>query len=309
MIMIDKVFFDITQYCNGECKYCFTNSVKLSRKCNKELTTDEIIDVLNDLYKIGIKKVSIGGGEPFLKNIEEIIEKINKEIKVSITSNGTILSKKFLEQFKLNKNIKLTISLDSLSNEKSNLIRKNINIDKVIENIKKICKEDEEVRKRLSIRTTISKINYKDVYEIIEFCEQNEILNLKINSTNEFGRAKDNRELILPFKDFMNLLDELVKYCNEKVKNVNVELPVEKYLKGITRKCMCGNTSIYINWDGDVYPCAFSEGKLLLGNVKTSSINEIFNKISIFSHKNDFCTQCPINRYKDYERKTVELVN
>ena len=308
MVMIDKVFFDITQYCNGECKYCFTNSVKLSQKYNKELTNDEIIDVLNDLYKIGIEKISIGGGEPFLKNIEEIIEKINKEIKVSITSNGTILSKKFLEQFKLNKNIKLTISLDSLSNEKSNLIRKNININKVIENIKEICKE-EETRKRLSIRTTVSQINYKDIYEIIEFCEKNKISNLKINSTNAFGRAKDNRDVILPFEDFMNLLEELVEYCNNNVKSVNVELPVEKYLKGITRKCMCGTSSLYINWNGNVYPCAFSEGNLLLGNVKTNSIKEIINKISNFSHENDFCIQCPINRYKDYERKTVELVN
>ena len=308
MVMIDKVFFDITQYCNGECKYCFTNSVKLSQKYNEELTNDEIIDVLNDLYKIGIKKISIGGGEPFLKDIEEIIEKINKEIKVSITSNGTILSKKFLEQFKLNKNIKLTISLDSLSNEKSNLIRKNININKVIENINEICKED-ETRKRLSIRTTVSQINYKDIYEIIEFCEQNKISNLKINSTNEFGRAKENREIILPFGDFMNLLEKLVENCNNNVKSVNVELPVEKYLKGITRKCMCGTSSLYINWNGNVYPCAFSEGNLLLGNVKTNSMKEIINKISNFSHENDFCTKCPINRYKDYERKTVELVN
>ena len=180
--MIDKVFFDITQYCNGECKYCFTNSIKLPQKYNEELTSEEIVDLLNNLYKVGIKKVSIGGGEPFLKNLEEIIEKVNKEIKISITSNGTILSDKFLEQFKHNKNIKLTISLDSLSNQKSNLIRRNINVDKVVENIKRIC-NDEETRQRLSIRTTISKINYEDIYEIIEFCEENKIGNLKVNST------------------------------------------------------------------------------------------------------------------------------
>lgn len=306
--MIDKVFFDITQYCNGECKYCFTNSIKIPQKYNEELTSEEIVDVLNNLYKVGIKKVSIGGGEPFLKDLDKIIEKVNKEIKISITSNGTILSNKFLEQFKYNKNIKLTISLDSLSNQKSNLIRKNINVDKVVENIKKIC-DDEETRQRLSIRTTISKINYEDIYEIIEFCEENKIINLKVNSTNEFGRAKENTDMILPFKEFMKLLEELVEHCNNKVKNVNVELPIEKYLKGTTRKCMCGTTSLYINWNGNVYPCAFTEGKLLLGNVKIDSINKIINTVSGFSHENNFCQQCPINRYKEYERKTVELIN
>ena len=306
--MIDKVFFDITQYCNGECKYCFTNSIKFPQKYKEELTSEAIVDVLNNLYNVGIKKVSIGGGEPFLKDLEKIIEKVNKEIKISITSNGTILSDKFLEQFKYNKNIKLTISLDSLSNQKSNLIRKNINVDKVVENIKRIC-DDEETRQRLSIRTTISKINYEDIYEIIEFCEENRIINLKVNSTNEFGRAKENKDMILPFKEFMKILEELVEYCNNKVKNVNVELPIEKYLKGITRKCMCGTTSLYINWNGNVYPCAFTEGKLLLGNVKTDSINKIINAVSKFSHENNFCQQCPINRYKEYERKTIELMN
>ena len=71
--MIDKVFFDITQYCNGECKYCFTNSIKIPQKYNEELTSEEIVDVLNNLYKVGIKKVSIGGGEPFLKDLDKII--------------------------------------------------------------------------------------------------------------------------------------------------------------------------------------------------------------------------------------------
>lgn len=306
--MINKVFFDITQYCNGECKYCFTNSVKLKKEYDNELSTDEIVGVLNNLIEIGIKKVSIGGGEPFLKEIEKIIEKTNKEMSFSITSNGTILSENFLRQFKSNKNIKLTISLDSLSNEKSNLIRKNINVNKVIKNIRKIC-QDEETRKRLCIRTTISKINYQDIYEIIDFCEENKIVNLKVNSTNEFGRAKDNKTMILPFKDFMDLLEKLVEYCNGKVKCVNVELPIEKYLKGITRKCLCGTASLYINWDGNVYPCAFTEGELLIGNVKTNSIREIIDKVSRFSHENYFCEQCPINRYKDYERKTKELIN
>lgn len=306
--MIDKVFFDITQYCNGECKYCFTDSVRLKKENDNELKTEEIIDLLNDLVEIGIKKVSIGGGEPFFKDLEKIIGKTNKEMKFSITSNGSILSEKFLREFKQNKNLKLTISLDSLSNEISNLIRRNIDLKKVMKNINLICK-DAQTRERLSIRTTVSKFNYKDIYGIINFCERNKIRNLKVNSTNEFGRAKENTDIIVPFEEFMVLLENLVKYCNENIKEVNVELPVEKYLKGVTRKCLCGTTSLYVNWDGNVYPCAFSEGNLLFGNIREKPIRQIINEISGFSHNNEFCNQCPINRYKKYERKTKELIN
>ncbi len=201
----------------------------------------------------------------------------------------------------------MTISLDSLDNYKSNMIRKNIDVNKVIENIKKLC-EHEEIKERLSIRTTISAINYKDVNDIIKFCEDNKIKNLKINSTNEFGRAKENKELILSFKNFMSLLEELVTYCSQNVKSVNVELPVEKYLKGINRKCLCGTTSLYVNWYGDIYPCVFTEGELKLGNIREKKVDIILNEIKNFTHDNEFCYKCPINRYKDYEKLTKEVI-
>ncbi len=101
---------------------------------------------------------------------------------------------------------------------------------------------------------------------------------------------------------------ELVDYCNKNVKNVNVELPVEKYLKGINRKCLCGTTSLYVNWYGDVYPCAFTEGKLKLGNIREKKVGMILNEINNFTHDNEFCYKCPINRYKDYEKLTKEVI-
>ena len=306
--MIDKVFLDITKFCNAECKYCFTNAVHYNNEItNEELNIDEIVIFLNELVKNEIYKVSIGGGEPFLKNLGEIINRTNEKMKFSITTNGSMLSDEFIKLFIKNKNIKITISIDSLDNDKSNMIRKNIDINKVIENIKKLCKY-EEIRERLSIRTNISTINYRDIYDIIKFCEDNKIKNLKVNSTNEFGRAKDNKELILPFKEFMNLLEELVNYCDQNIKSVNVELPVEKYLKVINRKCLCGNTSLYVNWHGDVYPCAFTEGELKLGNIREKKIDIILKEIKNFTHDNEFCYKCPINRYKDYEKMTKEVI-
>ena len=60
-------------------------------------------------------------------------------MKFSITTNGSILNEEFIKLFINNKNIKMTISLDSLDsldNKKSNMIRKNIDVNKVVENIK-----------------------------------------------------------------------------------------------------------------------------------------------------------------------------
>ena len=77
------------------------------------------------------------------------------------------------------------------------MIRKNIDVNKVIENIKKLC-EHEELRERLSIRTTISTINYKEAYDIIRFCEDNKIKNLKINQIENIKFYSGDVEKILP---------------------------------------------------------------------------------------------------------------
>ena len=122
--MIDKVFLDITKFCNAECKYCFTNAVHYNNEItNEELNIDEIVIFLNELVKNEIYKVSIGGGEPFLKNLGEIINRTNEKMKFSITTNGSMLSDEFIKLFIKNKNIKITISIDSLDNDKSNMIR------------------------------------------------------------------------------------------------------------------------------------------------------------------------------------------
>ncbi len=297
-MMISKIFFDITRLCNANCKYCFTNSS--STKDERELSNDEILKTFIEIKKNKINKVSIGGGEPFLKDIVEIINS-NKDMQISVTTNGTILNNDIIECLQKNQNVKVTISLDSLSNINSNNVREGINVGNVIDNLK-VLSGYREIIDRISIRTTISRYNKKDIFDIINFCEEYGIKNLKVNSTNAFGRAKENKNIIISFDEFMKLLDDILVYCKEKNVKCNIELPVEKYL---TKKqdCLCGTTSLYIDYKGDVFPCAFTEGKMLLGNIKNNYLDEILKKE--FDHQNEFCVKCAINRYKGYNKKTI----
>lgn len=297
-MMINKIFFDITRLCNANCKYCFTNSGIM--KDERELSNDEILKVFNEIKKNKINKVSIGGGEPFLKDIVKIISR-NKDIQISITTNGTILNDDIIECLQKSPNVKVTISLDSLSNINSNNVRVGINVENIINNLI-LLSEYKEIIDKVSIRTTISKYNAEDVFDIINFCEEHGIKNLKVNSTNALGRAKENMDIMVPFNKFMELLDDILVYCRERNIKCNIELPIEKYL---TQKqdCLCGITSLYIDYKGDIFPCAFTEGRMLLGNIKRDSLNEIIKKE--FDHQNEFCVNCSINRYKSYVKKTI----
>ena len=166
--MINKVFFDITNRCNAQCKYCFTNSTTNNSLESLELPDDRICDLIDELNILGIKELSIGGGEPFLRDIPKIIKYAENKINLSITTNGTILTNEIIDSLKQS-NIKITISLDSINSEISKSVRTGIDVDKVINNIKRLI-QVKEIYPKLSIRTTVSKYNINCLNEFLDFC-------------------------------------------------------------------------------------------------------------------------------------------
>ena len=289
-----KVFFDITNRCNASCLYCFTNSNKEGYE--NELCLDEIISLIDNLVKNDISKLSIAGGEPFLREIDKIMRYCNGKIDLSLTTNGTILNDKIVKSLKETKT-KLTISIDSLNQDIVDKVRKGIDIEKLINNIKKLC-DISEIRDRLSLRTTVSTLNIDHVEELIEFSNKLKIKKLKINSTNPFGRALNNLDLIPNFWEFESKYKKLEDYikCNSDV--TKVEIPVMKYLTKKDKQCLLGKNSIYINSKGDVFPCAFSNNRLAVGNIKNDPINELIQKCNHFDKNNDICKNCEIHRYE-----------
>lgn len=292
-----KIFYDITKRCNANCIYCFTNSINTTELDN-ELSDEELNSLVNKLVQLNVDSLSIGGGEPMLRDVSQLINKFGKKINISLTTNGMIMDQNFINEMIANETVKLTISLDSIDPLINEIVRSGIDTHKVIKNIKKLTHID-SIRKRLSIRSTISIYNIDKIYELINFCNQLKIEKLKINSTNPFGRATSSIHIIPDFHDFMSKLEEVEKYCLNENLYTKVELPIKKYLKA-DNVCTLGNNSLYINSFGECYPCAFSEGKLSLGNIRTDCISQIIDKSKDFSHDNDICSKCEINRYKEY---------
>ena len=83
--MITKVFFDITNFCNSDCLYCFTNSKRIEMISPNEMMYSDIEKLIDNLITLGIKELSIGGGEPFLRDVCRILDYTNGKLHVSIT--------------------------------------------------------------------------------------------------------------------------------------------------------------------------------------------------------------------------------
>ncbi|RBQ22452.1 7,8-dihydro-6-hydroxymethylpterin dimethyltransferase [Candidatus Methanobinarius endosymbioticus] len=104
----------ITNRCNINCLYCHHDGMIPSER---EMTPDEIFQILKVVKSLGVEKIRFSGGEPLIrKDIVEIIEKTaSLNFKdISITTNGIFLSKYAEDLFNAGLN-RVNISFDTLN--------------------------------------------------------------------------------------------------------------------------------------------------------------------------------------------------
>lgn len=289
--MIKKVFFDITQKCNGRCPHCYNDSGK---EGFGELSDSQVKEVVDQIAERSIA-LSVSGGEPFLRDVPKLFSSASGRTKVSITTNGSVLDENDFE-FLIHNPVHLTVSLDTLDSERAKIVRAGVPLGKVLSNLRKLASFD-EIRQRLSIRTTVTIQERSEISDLIELCASCGIEQMKINSCNPFGRGKDS-SYIPDFDRFRELMRFAIDYCASRGYDLGITLPVEKYLSKGARQCTLGRTSINIDPQGRVFPCAFSEGKLVLGDVTEEPLDVLFERAERFNHENKTCNQCLINRYK-----------
>lgn len=288
-----KIFWDISYYCNGQCIYCFTNSTN-----QKLLITNSQLEKAYSFFEqIKATEISIGGGEPFLSDFTRVCSGLKSDMRISVTTNGTVYNEEIVRMLK-EKSIKVTISMDSLQLIYYETVRKGLLLSNILDTIQRLVKWP-EIRSNLSLRTTLNVHNIAEAKDIVDFCINNHIPRLKVNTTNLYGRAKNNRNLVLEFNEFLRTLKEIESYAKEFQDVLKMELPIKKYLDGKTQSCTLGNNSLYLAPDGGIYPCAFCEGHLCMGNIYEDSIENIIKTVSIFTHKNSVCQSCPVRRYEN----------
>ena len=108
-----KIYVEITNKCNLSCSFCSKDTLP-----KKEMTVEEFRLVIKKIKKYTDSIYLHVKGEPLLhSNLDKILDICNdNDIKVSITTNGTLLDKK--KDILLNHHIKqINVSLHSENND------------------------------------------------------------------------------------------------------------------------------------------------------------------------------------------------
>ncbi|HAW07594.1 MAG TPA: hypothetical protein DCW42_00220 [Bacteroidetes bacterium] len=281
-----KIFFDVTNKCNGKCIHCYNNSGIAK---NNEIDLGTIKKLSQEMHDLGIFQISLAGGEPFVReDIFSIIRVFNQnEIDVSITTNGLLLTKDKVDNLE-NLSIKsITISIDGVNREKYKEIRGVDGFELLNKNIDYLRKK---FKGELSLRLSVMKDNCIPA-DVAKYAISKKFDCLKINKTHLLGRFKDHSQYLMSDAEYDDIVSQFSKLDIKD--RIELEIPREKYLNKNPLPCSAGSKTVYIDSIGNIFPCSFIPQKYSFGNLKNNSLLSALSKNKEFSVNNEFCIACP----------------
>jgi radical SAM protein with 4Fe4S-binding SPASM domain len=181
-----ELTLDITYICNLKCEMCpqaidfekkpDSNLLK-QYKSRKELTTAQILQLMDDAAAFGVKAVTITGGEPFLrKDMVPIIERVKQRgMECQLLTNGMLIKPETATRLVELGVEKITISVDG-PEKIHNTIRKHpASFQRLIETVKMIQQEKQRQGKNLpylAFSNTISGSNAEHLAELMDAAGQ-----------------------------------------------------------------------------------------------------------------------------------------
>src|SRR6185503_2590764 len=115
----------VTDRCNFRCVYCMPREVFgrdfVFAERDQLLTFEEIARLASSFAKLGVQKIRLTGGEPLIRrNIERLIEMLSKIEGIhdlTLTTNGSLLTREKARALKNAGLNRISVSLDSLDDE------------------------------------------------------------------------------------------------------------------------------------------------------------------------------------------------
>lgn len=278
----------LTNRCNLDCLMC--EAKKISWEIPKE-TIKEIIEFFPYLEHIMWQ-----GGEIFLVDyFKDVLEETKRypNIKQLITTNGLLLSEDLIRKLIILPDVVLTISVDGVTKNVYEGIRRGAKFEKLIENIKLInlMRKQYNSSLRLHLNVCIMKSNYHQLVDFIEFAKEYKFASVllrpvtgNIMSQESIFQNQDEGVLNYIKKAINEIESRAQKYkiiLDNRIPSPGSSQAEKKDGKTNGRGLLCYAPwqRLYISWGGNVYPdcmCIrpYNKG---IGNVKKNSIKDIWN--------------------------------
>ena len=243
-----------------------------------ELTRNDIQTLLSQAKEAGIKQVTIGGGEPLIReDIFRIIELSHKMgFLTSLVSNGTLIdqatAKKLLNNGSL---FRLGISMDGIEHTHDEIRAMEGAYQKTLKGLKNLIKvkKDNHSRTFLYINTVISKLNVKQLPKIAELARN---LHIGLLCQPVYLNNGDLRDALWINDGGLRELEDAMRLLRSQKNVMNANhLLVDYFKRPLTSEdftCPIAFQQIGVDAQGNFFNCPHHDRQL--ANFKTTSIQE-----------------------------------
>jgi nif11-class peptide radical SAM maturase 3 len=278
--------WEITLKCNLACSHCGSRAGQARAQ---ELSTDEALDLVEQMAAVGIREVTLIGGEAFLRpdwlQIAEAIARAG--MLCTMTTGGYGISLETARRMKQAGIATVSVSIDGLAATHDRLRGKPGSWNYAFKTMSHL----REVGIRFGCNTQINRLSAPEFPRIYECIRDAGAVAWQIQLTVPMGNAADNAEMLLqPFEllDLYPMLAEVARRAAaEGVKvqpgnNIGYYGPYERLLRGggdewaFWQGCAAGLSTLGIEADGAIKGCpSLPTAAYTGGNIRERSLRDI----------------------------------
>lgn len=310
-----RLTLELTKRCNNNCIHCYNNLPMddLSAK-NKELSTNQITDLVDQAVDMGLLWILLTGGEVFLRKdfMDLYVYMKKKGLLVSIFTNATLITREHAKILKKYPPREIEISVYGVSPKKYAQVTRTNYFDKFMDGIENLISESIP----FSLKNTVIKANYRHLKEIESFCNTyadnssnrfrfDPFLMLRTDRNQKRNQDITNQrltanEIIEIEKQHPDRLDALSKQCMLiEVQESNYSCPEKIF------KCGAGLTSASIDSYGFFKLCSLLINDKCTLDLKKNSlenawINFVPEVLGFSSQKKEYHENCSNCKLRDF---------
>ncbi len=258
--------WELTYACNLACVHCLSSS---GRRDPRELTTDECKAVIDELERMQVFYVNIGGGEPTVRSdFWEIVDYATAHhVGVKFSTNGVRITPRIAERLAKSDYVDVQISLDGATAEVNDAVRGPGSYATAIRAMENLANAGFRGFK-LSVVATRHNIPQLDEFKAIadRYGAQ-----LRITRLRPSGRGADTWDELHPLPEQQRRLYEWLLVHGDNVLTGDSFFHLSAYGKALPGLNLCGAGRVVCLIDpiGDVYACPFAiHEAFLAGNVR-----------------------------------------
>ena len=282
-------YLGVTTKCNLNCKHCYL----LAHQKNKDMSFDDVKDILQKLYDTDVIKILYTHGELFLnKDYERILETANAMGFVqAILTNGMLLTPEICKIIEKNNVKQIVLSLDSADPAIHCENRNNPNAWDGLKNGVALLKQNTSCA--VALNTVINHWVVDELIDIYDIATEWGADELKLLAYHPVDGS-----YVISDISVANKFIELLKHSADKKCKISLHHPNLSALIKSTGfhisddHCGAGQDYVSIHTNGDFFPCNFIDIKL--GNMLCDNSSDIQNSLNSFIklHKSEPATAC-----------------